>query len=343
MTFIDWMKIYKGRYAQRNYKDTVFRMLFSDKKELLALYNAVNGTHYTDPEKLQITTLEGAIYMHIKNDLSFILDLRLELYEHQSTVNPNLPLRYLLYVAKVFEELVIGKDLYARTLIKLPTPRFITFYNGREEQPERLVRRLSDSYHITEDNPSLELRVIQLNINEGYNEKLKNNCPTLQQYMLYVDRVREYNLLYPLNEAVEKAVDECIQEGILREFLLENKAKVVSMSIFEYDEELHNRTLYNEGLEDGHAKGHAEGKAEGLAEGKAEGADLKLIEQVCKKLQKGKGAEQIAKDLEEDFSVIQRICQAAEAYAPEYAEKEAIYEKVYRKDRPRANKSFKNN
>ena len=146
-------------------------MLFSDKKELLALYNAANGTHYTDPEELEITTLEGAIYMHMKNHVSFILDLRLELYEHQSSVNPNLPLRYLFYVAKIFEELVIGRDLYARTLIRLPAPRFITFYNGVEQQPERLVRKLSEAYFIKDEEPNLELIVVQLNINEGYNRK----------------------------------------------------------------------------------------------------------------------------------------------------------------------------
>ena len=324
MTFREWLNLYKNKHARRNFKDTVFRMLFSDKKELLALYNAANGTQYTNPEELEITTLEGAIYMHMKNDVSFILDLRLELYEHQSSVNPNLPLRCLFYVVKIFEELVIGRDLYARTLIRLPAPRFITFYNGVEQQPERLVRKLSDSYFIKDEEPNLELIVVQLNINEGYNEELKKNCPTLGQYMLYVDRVRKYSLLYPLDEAVEKAVDECIREDILKDFLLKNKAKVVSMSIFEYDEEQHNQTVYNEGREDG--------LAEGCAKGTSIGSDLKLVEQTCRKLRKGKSVEEIAEDLDEDISVIQKICKAAEAFAPEYADQEAIYAKAFRKD-----------
>ena len=142
--------------------------------------------------------------------------------------------------------------------------------------------------------------------------------------MLYVDRVRKYSLLYPLDEAVEKAVDECIKEGILKDFLLKNKAKVVSMSIFEYDEEQHNQTVYNEGREDG--------LAEGCAKGTSIGSDLKLVEQTCRKLRKGKSVEEIAEDLDEDISVIQKICKAADAFAPEYADQEAIYAKAFRKD-----------
>ena len=115
-----------GNNTVRNYKDTVFRMLFNDKTELLALYNAVNHTDYKDSEVLQIATLESAIYMCMKNDVSFVMDTTLNLYEQQSTVNPNMPLRHLLYVAKQFEELLIGKDLYSRKPIILPEPRFVT-------------------------------------------------------------------------------------------------------------------------------------------------------------------------------------------------------------------------
>ena len=159
----------------RNYKDTVFRMLFSDKEELLVLYNAVNGTDYSDPDALQITTLESAVYMSMKNDISFVLDTRLSLYEHQSTVNRNMPLRDLMYVAKVFEGLVIHRDLYSSKLIQLPSPRFITFYNGLEEQPERREYHLSDAYEVRDKNPALELIVTQLNINPGYNTGLMEN------------------------------------------------------------------------------------------------------------------------------------------------------------------------
>lgn len=139
-------------------------------------------------------------------------------------MNPNMPLRDLMYVAKVFEEMIIHKDLYSKKQIPLPSPRFITFYNGIDEQPERREYRLSDAYCVKDEEPSLELVVLQLNINLGYNNDLMEKCPTLHQYMLYVDRIRTYEKQMPLLDAVEKAVDECISEDILREFLLKNKA-----------------------------------------------------------------------------------------------------------------------
>lgn len=90
----------------RNYKDSVFRMLYREKKELLSLYNAVNQTHYENEADLKVTTLENAIYMNMKNDVSCVVDLRMNLYEHQATVNPNMPLRDLFYVARLFENLI---------------------------------------------------------------------------------------------------------------------------------------------------------------------------------------------------------------------------------------------
>ena len=264
----------EGSSVVRNYKDTIFRMIYRDKKELLALYNAVNGTHYDNPDELEITTLENAIYMNMKNDVSCIMDMRMNLYEHQSTVNPNIPLRDLFYVARLYEKLTIGKDIYSSKRIMLPTPKFITFYNGANLQPERKIMKLSDSFQREED-VNLELIVIQLNINPGYNEELKAGCPSLYQYMCYVEKVRTYKEEMPIESAVTIAVDECIAEDILADFFRKNKAEAIQMSIFEYDEELHKKTLLEEGfekgLERGRTEGKAEGKAEGMAEGKAEG------------------------------------------------------------------------
>ena len=274
---------------RRDYRDTIFRMIFSDKRELLALYNAVNGTDYDNPDDLEITTLENAIYMTVKNDISCVIDMRLNLYEHQSTVNPNMPLRDLDYVSKSYERFRDGRDIYSTRLIKLPNPRFIVFYNGEAEQPARKEMRLSDAYIHKEDDPSLELVVTQININPGYNDELLEKCPTLKAYMQYVDRVRTYQKDMPLEEAVRRAVDECIREGILAEFLRKNKAEVISMSIYEYDEELHERTLMEIGREEGLAIGHEEGLAKGI-----EGAVTAL-----KKL--GCPAEQIAEMLMETY------------------------------------------
>lgn len=261
-------------------KDTIFRMIYSDTEELLNLYNAVNNTHYKDPDELEITTLENAIYMNMKNDVSCILDMWMNLYEHQSTVNPNMPLRDLFYTSRLYEKLTVGKDLYSSKRIMLPTPKYITFYNGMAEQPEQRIMKLSDSFEQSRE-VNLELTVVQLNINPGYNEELKSNCPTLYQYMLYVEKVRTYTELLPIEESIRKAVDECIKEGILREFLIKNKAEAIQMSIFEYDEELHKRTLREEGYEEGMACGMEQGLVRGRSEGKAEGI-LELLEELGK-------------------------------------------------------------
>ena len=130
----------------RNHKDRLFRIIFREKKELLSLYNAVNGTSYTNAEDLEIVTLENAIYMNMKNDLAFIMDSYLNLYEHQSTYSPNMPLRDLFYIAKELQGQVDSKDLYRSTLVKIPTPRFLVFYNGSEEQAEKKYLRLSDAF-----------------------------------------------------------------------------------------------------------------------------------------------------------------------------------------------------
>lgn len=241
--------------ANKRYKDTVFRMLFSDKVRLLQLYNAVNDTDYDNPNDLTITTLENAIYMSMKNDISCMVDMRLALFEHQSTANPNMPLRDLYYVSDTFAKFHNDKDMYSPRLIKLPNPRFIVFYNGEAEQPAIRKMRLSDAYTHNEDEPHLELVVTQININPGYNDELLCRCPVLGEYMSYVDKVRTYQKEMSLDEAVSRAVNECIAEGILADFLKANKAEVMNMSIYEYDEELHIKTMMDIGREEGYEAG----------------------------------------------------------------------------------------
>ena len=246
--------------VQRNYKDSLFRMLFKDKENLLSLYNALNKTDYTDVEGLEITTLENAVYMNYKNDVSFMFDFELMLYEHQSTVNPNIPLRDLFYVADILQKRTYNKDLYSSSLIRIPSPRFVVFYNGTDHLPERQTLRLSDSYEKELENLELELTVTMYNINPGYNKEIMDACRTLKEYAMYVERVRNYAKQLPLAEAVKKAVDECIAEGILSEFLRKNRAEAIKVSIYEYDEELHLKTLYEEGVEDGRKQEREQGE-----------------------------------------------------------------------------------
>lgn len=245
--------------AQRNYKDSIFRMLFKDEENLLSLYNALNKTDYTDVGGLEITTLENAVYMNYKNDVSFVFDFELMLYEHQSTMNPNMPLRDLFYVADLLQERTYINDLYGSSLIRIPSPRFVVFYNGTDPRSERHTLKLSDAYEKTRENPELELTVTVYNINYGFNEEIMDSCRMLKEYAMYVERVRTYAKQMPLPEAVEKVVDECIAEGILSDFLRKNRAEAIKVSIYEYDEELHFKTLF----EEGHAKGLEHGIEQG--------------------------------------------------------------------------------
>ena len=283
--------------ANRQYKDTIFRMLFKDKKNLLSLYNAMNQRNYTDEDALEVVTLENAIYMGMKNDLAFIMDMNLYLYEHQSTYNPNIPLRDLFYIANEYQRLVVHKSLYSSTLQKIPAPKFVVFYNGSKELEDWSQLQLSSAYEHPVEDPDLELRVTVLNVNEGHNKELMEHCQTLKEYAQYVARVRKYtsSTELSLEEAVERAVDECMKEGILSEFLTKNCAEVISMSIFEYDKDEEEKKLRK-----------AEYEA-GVQAGMEAGMETKVKNQIKKKLAKGKDAETIAEELEEDTAVIQKL------------------------------------
>ena len=257
--------------VNRNYKDTVFRMLFSERANLLLLYNAINQCSYRNPEDLEIVTLENAIYLGMKNDLAFIIDMNLYLYEHQSTFNPNMPLRDLFYICNEYQKLVDKKTLYSTVLLKIPAPNFIVFYNGSTPMRDCTELKLSTAFENLSGNPKLELIVTVLNVNEGHNQELLQQCSLLQQYAQYVSKVRQYAAAMPLNQAVEQAVSECIQTGILSEFLSRNRSEVISMSIFEYDKELEEKKIRKAEYEFGYSEGHANGIVEGIEKGRAEG------------------------------------------------------------------------
>ena len=286
----------------RNYKSSLFTMLFSDRKELLGLYNAVSGKQYKDPGALSVNTLENAIYMAIKNDLSFVIDSRLSLYEHQSTYSPNLPLRFLFYISNLYSGMTRNENLYGTRAVQIPTPEFIIFYNGEEERPERETLRLSDLYtfrgedgRTEESDYRLELKAELLNICGDNNKALKDACRTLREYAIFTDKMRTYAKSMDIETAAERTIEECIRENVLREFLEKHKAEVIKVSIFEYDQEKHIRQEREQAWE--------EGKAAGLAEGKAAG----LTELIQKKLRKGKTVAQIADELEEEQAVIEEL------------------------------------
>ena len=291
--------------ATKKYKDTIFRMLFENKENLLSLYNAMNHKNYTDADALQVVTLENSIYMGMKNDLAFILDMNLYLYEHQSTYNPNMPLRDLFYISNEYQKLVVQKSLYSSVLQKIPAPKFVVFYNGTKEIEDVSEFRLSSAYECQTDDPDLELRVTVLNVNEGHNQELMEHCQTLKEYAQYVAKVRKYTSLgeLSLEEAVECAVEECIKEGILAEFLIQNRAEVISMSIFEYNKDEEEKKLRKAEFE----AGLEEGRKAGIEEGREEGRIELLKQLIQRKLSKGKSIDEIAEELEESVTVIQNL------------------------------------
>ena len=237
--------------------------------------------------------------MGMKNDLSFLIDDRLSLYEHQSTVNPNMPLRFLFYISDLYSGMTTEENFYGRKALSIPIPCFVIFYNGAEPQPDRKVLRLSDLYTVRMKETQLELTAVLLNINRNHNRELMEACRDLKDYAEYVDRVRKYTRELSLPEAVECAITECIREGILKEFLVKNRAEVKKMSIYEYDQEKHIRMERQDAWEDG--------MQEGIKEGELRGRNAQLSELIRKKLSRGKSISRIAEELEETEERIQEL------------------------------------
>ena len=276
--------------ANRQYKDTVFRMLFSEKENLLSLYNAVTGNAYQNADDLKIVTLENAIYMGMKNDLAFMLETNIYLYEHQSTLNPNIPLRDLIYIGIEYQQYVDDKSLYSSRLQKIPAPKFMVFYNGTDAVDDRVELRLSNAYEHLAGEPDLELKVLMLNFNEGHNKDLMEQCQTLKEYAIYVARVRKYASAQNLNDAVERAITECIKEGILVDFLRKNRSEVKMVSILEYDKEWEEKKLRKAEYEAGKSDGIEIGKSEGIKIGREE----TLAEMIYNMKQHGYSIEKMA-------------------------------------------------
>ena len=305
--------------ANRQYKDTVFRMLFSEKENLLSLYNAVTGNAYQNADDLKIVTLENAIYMGMKNDLAFMLETNIYLYEHQSTLNPNIPLRDLIYIGIEYQQYVDDKSLYSSSLQKIPAPKFMVFYNGTDAVDDREKLRLSNAYEHLAGEPDLELKVLMLNVNEGHNKELMEQCQTLKEYAIYVARVRKYTSEMNLNDAVARAIDECIKEGILVEFLRKNRSEVKMVSILEYDKEWEEKKLRkaeyeagrSEGIEIGKSEGIEIGKSEGIEIGKSKGIEIgrdkAMAEFVCNMIKYGFSIEKIAEVTGKNAEQIQTI------------------------------------
>ena len=223
--------------GNREYKSDVFGMLMEEPGYALEVYNALNHSDYRDPALVDVCNLERGISLSVRNDAAFILDMNLSVYEHEATICPNMPLRALIYVTNILEQWVKKENIYGRKLVKIPTPRFAVFYNGVEEQPEQYQLKLSDAYVNPMEEPELELTCTVYNINAGMNRKLLSECPVLEQYMIFVGYVREYLGACPekdLRKAIDKAIDRCIREDVLREFLIRRRGEVTKVTQLDY-------------------------------------------------------------------------------------------------------------
>lgn len=239
---------------RKKYKDALFRRCFDNKQDLLELYNALNGTTYDDTAELKITTLDDCIYLTYKNDLSFIISATLNLYEHQSTYNPNMPIRGLIYFARIYEAYIKEHQMnvYGKTLLKLPMPRYIIFYNGKDEEPDMQELRLSDAFECSENTPqktpALECIATMLNINYGHNLKLLNKCKRLHDYAYFVNEVNQnLNVGYPYEESIKLAMEHCEENDILKDILGKQRSEVFSLLLNEFDVKIYERGIRAEG------------------------------------------------------------------------------------------------
>ena len=233
--------------ANRKYKDRLFRFIFQDKKNLLSLYNAMNGSNYTNEEQLEIFTVENVLYMNFKGDISFLVDLCLYLFEHQSSYNPNMGVRGLIYFAQSYNKYMEKHKLnrFGSKLLSLPKPVFVVFYNGTSWQEEERTIRLSECFEMDEgEEPCVEVVARMLNINYGKNKELMEHCKPLMDYAIFVKKVRNYiKEGGSLETAVNRAIDECIKEERLREFLEQHRAEVVEIMLDSYSLENYQKIV----------------------------------------------------------------------------------------------------
>ena len=257
--------------ANRKYKDSVFVDLFSKdekaKENFLSLYNALHGTNLQLSCPVENIRLDNVMYMSIINDVSCLVDNKIiVLSEHQSTINENMPLRFLEYIARLYEKLQAPTDRYLRKLVKIPTPEFYVFYNGKEDYPETTTLRLSDAFIKKSAPAPLELTVQVLNINTDKANKILAACRPLEEYSLFVEEVRKQTQLDGEN-GFTKAVKICIEKGVLKDYLQRKSREVINMLLAEYDYDTdiavqraeERRIALAEGIEQGIERGFSDG------------------------------------------------------------------------------------
>ena len=266
----------KTVHTNIRFKDRLFRIVFGaeeNKKHLISLYNALNGTDFGESETVEITTIDDAIYIRMKNDISFIIASDLSLYEQQSTFNPNMPLRGFLYHAHLYEQYVkkMECDIYGQTLIKIPNPKYVVFYNGLDEKEDCIELKLSDAFIKPGSGNDFQWTATMLNINQGHNGELMEKCAPLGEYSDFIALVRRHQESLSFDEAVDKAVTDAQGWPCIGPYLFKNRNEVRDVLLTEFDAELHDKVTFEAGEAKGEAIGLAKGEAIGLTKGRAEG------------------------------------------------------------------------
>ena len=253
----------------REHKDSLFVDLFyqdeTAKKNLLSLYNALHDTNYEDETIIRKVKIDDVLYKNFKNDISCEVNgLVLVFGEHQSTINRNMPLRCLMYVGRAYEQLVDSKARYRTTLVKIPTPEFYVFYNGEKEQPLERVLSLSDAFMNPAGENSVELKVKVININSDKAHGILDKCGILKEYSQFISTVRKYS---EEESAIKKAIKECIEKGILADYLKRKGSEVENMLIAEYSYEEDIQVKQEEARQEGILQGIQQGVQQGVQQG----------------------------------------------------------------------------
>ncbi len=262
-------------HGARNHKDMLFCDIFSIKEYALSLFNAANDTDYTDVEGMEIYTINEVVYITMHNDLAVCFHGFMELFEQQSTKSANIPLREFLYSADEYDKWLIRNkaDLLNTKLVKIPAPKCFELYNGTENEPELSEKHLSDAF--MHPSPGYEWTVYVINVNAGKNKKIMDRCMPLRAYAEFVQRVRDNNAAgMKLDDAVDEAVDYCIQNDLLADYFAENRGRVVKMMLTEYASKIHLKKIREEG--------RAEGKTEIVLEMLKDNQPLDFISRMTK-------------------------------------------------------------
>ena len=290
------------------YKSNVFALLMEEPKYAAEVYNLLNGTSY-GAEMIEIKKHNSGVVLSVRNDASFLVDSYLNLYEHQSTYCPNMPLRFMIYFSAIMQDIISEKDydLFGRKIIPIPTPKFVVFYNGVEKRPEREVMKLSDVFSKKEESYQLDLSCEVYNISRGSNESVVNSSSALYGYMTFVEMVRAYiDEKVEIGKAVSMSVENCIKRDILTDFFRNRRKEIEEVAALDFSFEKRSELIRRDSYEDG------------VADGIERGIEEKEVDLVVKKVKKGMNPAEIAEALEEPEEEIRRIYEVVIENAPEY-------------------------